>query len=103
MKRRRLHAYAEEVGRDLEGKPYNHWAKKEFPINYETILDGQEVHVEIDRLELTDEYVHLGIGICSHSSLFSCYFPACTSVIIQKTSNEKGRILSRLDEKGESH
>lgn len=92
MKRQRLHAYAEEVGRELEKKPYDHWANQEFPINYETMLDGQEVHVEIDRLELIDEYVHLGIGVCSHSSWFSCYFPTSTSVIIRKESNEKGRI-----------
>ncbi len=84
MKRRKLRAYAEEIGRDLEKKPYEHWATQEFPINYETVLDGQEIHVEIDRLELENQYVHLGIGVCSHSCWFSCYVPACTSVIIKK-------------------
>ena len=88
MKRRELRAYAETVGEDLEKKPYEHWAAQEFPINYETVFDGQEIHVEIDRLELENQYVHLGIGVCSHSCRFSCNFPACTSVIIKKQAEE---------------
>ena len=88
MKREQLRAYAEEVGKDLEKKPYDHWVIQEFPINYETRLDDQEVHVEIDRLELESNYVHLGIGVCSPKCWFSCYSPACTSIIVRKDSNK---------------
>ncbi len=83
MKRRKLRAYAEEIGRDLEKKAYEHWATQEFPIAYETEFEGEEVQVTIDRLELEDDYVHLSIIVFTGWG-WSAFSPPGTSVIIRK-------------------
>lgn len=59
MKRKRLTQYAQEIAAELIGRKYDGLVDEEFPITYESALEGEQVQVEIDLLERTQEYLHL--------------------------------------------
>ncbi len=83
LKRSVLKKLASVIASELEQKPYDYWTTQEFPITYETKLEGKDVQVEIDRLELEDDYVHLSVSVDTGWG-WSAFSPPGTSVIIRK-------------------
>ena len=83
MKRQDLRACAKEIAGDLERRPYEYWASKQYPIAFENVYRGESVQTEVDELERKDTYIHLSVSVDTGKGL-SAYFPTGTSVVIRK-------------------
>jgi hypothetical protein len=73
---------AQWVG-ELEKEPYGYWAAQVYPIARQTEYQGCPIQVEIDKLEQTDDYIHVLVSV-DDGKLPSACFPASASLIIKK-------------------
>lgn len=83
MKRAELREFLIQVVQEVEAQPFDYWVGQDFPVVWERQHQGQTLQIEIDRLELTDAYIHLGIS-ADDGTLRNSLVPASTSTMIQK-------------------
>lgn len=83
LKRSKLRAHVRQMASELEMKSYEHWGAQEFPIVFQRVVDDEEIQVQIDLLENTDEYLHLLVAISG--SFFSQFFPVSRSFMVYKS------------------
>ncbi len=84
MKRSRLKQIAQVVAADAASKGYDYWVLVgDEPIAFSKTIDGQEVQIEIQVLELTETFVQLGVS-ASGFGFFSPCFPKGVTVLVRK-------------------
>lgn len=72
----------EEIIR-LKGKSYDELSSKKYPIVFLKEINNNIYEIELELLELTDKYVHIGISINKEKS-FSSFLPCTSSVVVKK-------------------
>lgn len=82
MMRRSLRSIVEDIADDLRGRSYEYWRKKEFPEVFQHVRNGEVVNVELNLLEDTAEYLHIGIAV-DDGHWLSTTWPVTTSIIIR--------------------
>jgi hypothetical protein len=83
MERTKLKQLASVLANQVIEKPFEYWAGQDYPITWEQEHEGCVVQVEIERLELTDDFIHLTIGV-DNGAWPSAFVPASADVIVTR-------------------
>lgn len=82
MRRTELKQLASALANQVEEKPFEYWAEQDYPITWEQEHQGCLVQVEICKLELTDDFIHLTVAV--DDGAWSAFVPASADTIIKK-------------------
>ena len=85
MKRSIIRRYLQQVVGEYESKSYDYWQSLSSTVAFEREFDSHNIQFEIDVLESTPEYVH--IGFSADAGGFSAYFPVGADIIVKKTNS----------------
>ena len=83
MKRANLKKLAFALTHQVKDKPFEYWAKQDYPIAWEQEHEGCVVQVEIERLELTADFIHLTIAV-DDGTWPSAFVPPSVETIIKR-------------------
>lgn len=89
MLRKRLQEAVRTIAQEAESKTYEYWVQQVYPIQYDDVVDGESVSVDIEVLEKNPEYIQLGICVNHYSDRKTVigvpiYTPNCYSVVIKR-------------------
>jgi hypothetical protein len=83
MKRTELDRHLAQLADRVGSKPFGYRAAQVFPVTWEEAYRGRWIQVEVERLELTEGYIHLPVA-AEDGTWPSAYAPNSTSAIIRK-------------------
>jgi hypothetical protein len=81
--RTQLQQLASALADQANEKPFDYWTAQDYPINWEQEHQGEVVQVEIERLEFTDDLLHLTIAV-DDGTWPSAFFPPSADTIIKR-------------------
>lgn len=81
--RKKLKEHYEKL---VNEKSYEYLIKQKYPIVYDEVFEGEEATVEIQLLELKEEYIHLSIDVADAG--ISSYFNTGVGCIIYKDKSK---------------
>lgn len=88
MKRMALKQVALVVGKELGRSGYDYWHDMPMvePLVFTRDVEGQVINIEVQKLESTSSYVHLGISV-DDGGFLSSRFPPGVSIIVEKKTS----------------
>ena len=83
MKRSTLKQCVEEIAREVERWGYGFWAENRSPVTFNREMFGEELQVEAQTIEHTEDYIHVGVSV-DDGRWFNAMCPLSTSFLIRK-------------------
>lgn len=91
MRRCKRQNITKTVAAEFEARPYSYWTTCSFPLILRRQCGGDEVEVEVELLEETDEHIQLGVTVSGtdlFSRFISSYVSRGVSVVVEKPRSE---------------
>ena len=83
MTRRFLNSCVRNIADQIRDRPFAYWKTRTFPEVFQQTCNGRVINVELNLLEDTQQYLHIGIAV-DDGRWLSTYWPVTTSIIVNK-------------------